>query len=83
MVVDGMRARGRSDHVYGDQHVRKHVSERDLNPYVCGLRCCSPGPHRETDNRRAKLHVSEAQGLPIAHARDIALTRTFALGGVR
>jgi hypothetical protein len=27
--------------------------------------------------------VSEDQGLPIAHAREIALTKAFVLGGVR
>jgi hypothetical protein len=31
--------------VQGCQHVRKHVSERNLNPHDCDLQCCSPGPH--------------------------------------
>jgi anti-sigma regulatory factor (Ser/Thr protein kinase) len=28
------------------QHVRKYVSERDLNPHGCDLRRCSPGSYR-------------------------------------
>jgi hypothetical protein len=34
-------------------YVRRSVSERDLNPHGCDLRCSSPGRYGETDNRRS------------------------------
>ena len=68
----------------GSRHVRKHVSERDLNPHGCDLRRCSPGSYRKqviAGQRHA--FVSEDQGLPIGHGGVIALTSSFAVGGAR
>lgn len=71
MAVDEAQgAPGRFDHMHGCQPVRKHVSERDLNPHDRDLRRCSLDPHRETDNRRSeacKGFVSEDRHAPYIH----------------
>jgi hypothetical protein len=39
----------------GCQHVRKHVSERDLNPHAYDPAALLTCPYRETDNRRSEI----------------------------
>jgi hypothetical protein len=67
----------------GCQHVRKRVSERDLNPMAvtCGVARLPRSGKQITAGQRV-AYVSEDQGLPIGHS-TIALTRTFVLGGAR
>ena len=49
---------------------------------TCGVTDLTPAVKQITAGQRAS-YVSEDQGLPIGHATDIALTRTFALGSAR
>ena len=62
----------------GCQHVRKRVSERDLNPHGCDLRCCSLSHigKQITAGQRVAF-VPEARVEPFAH--PVALTTGFSL----
>jgi hypothetical protein len=60
------------------------VSDRDLNPHVCDLRRCVPGPYSEADNRRSESCMS-VRG-PSAPKCRCLLTSEFsvdAAGGAR
>jgi hypothetical protein len=46
MAVDELQEHRQVGKCMGCQHVRKHLSERDLNPYGCDLRRCSPAHAR-------------------------------------
>jgi hypothetical protein len=52
--IDELQEHRQVEYCTGCQHVRKHVSERDLNPHDCDMRRCSLASYRETNNRRSE-----------------------------
>ena len=55
----------------GCHHVRRHMSARDLNPYECDLRRCSPGPYQErwgVHHYRSGLDLDGHGGAVEAHS---------------
>jgi hypothetical protein len=84
MAVDELQEHRQVGECMGCQHVRKHVSERDLNPHGCDLRRCTPAHagKRVIAGQRV-VCVSEDRALPIAHPGDITLTTAFVPGGAR
>jgi len=64
----------------GCQHVRKHVSGRDLNPYGFDLRRCSLAPYGQADNRRSESCIYVRGGTaPKSQSGAPFLTSDFAI----
>jgi len=64
----------------GRAHVRRQVSERDLNPYGCDLRMCQNHMLKDKGMQAGGLHMCPRSESPLTYMIDIALTKEFALG---